>query len=83
MQLVVTLCHVNYLFVEQEVLQQPAMLILNQDTAQKGMKILSIQGLKAPTNISDGSEALLSSVLDLPQFNDDERSNSLSIIPFF
>ncbi|KAJ4717838.1 Midasin [Melia azedarach] len=56
-----------------EVLQQPAMLILNQDTAQKGMKILSIQGLKAPTNISDGSEALLSSVLDLPQFNDDER----------
>lgn len=65
---------VNYLFFEQELLQQPAMLILNQETAQKGLNVLSIQGQKAPTEISDMSEGLLSAVLDLPQFNDEERS---------
>ncbi|KDO65104.1 hypothetical protein CISIN_1g0000012mg, partial [Citrus sinensis] len=56
-----------------ELLQQPAMLILNQETAQKGLNVLSIQGQKAPTEISDMSEGLLSAVLDLPQFNDEER----------
>lgn len=69
----------NYLLFEKELLQQPAMLILNQETAQKGLNVISIQGLKAPTEISDMSEGLLSAVLDLPQFNDEERSNNFSL----
>ncbi|KAJ0075983.1 hypothetical protein Patl1_33593 [Pistacia atlantica] len=57
-----------------ELLQQPVMLILNRQTPQKGLKVLSVQGPMAPSEISDESLGLLNATLDLSQFNDEERS---------
>ncbi|KAL5755634.1 hypothetical protein ACOSQ2_020380 [Xanthoceras sorbifolium] len=56
-----------------ELLQQPAILILNREMAQKGLKTVSLQSPKAPNEISDDSMGLLKDVLGLAQFSDKER----------
>ncbi|KAK3220425.1 hypothetical protein Dsin_014395 [Dipteronia sinensis] len=56
-----------------ELLQQPAILILNREMAQKGLKTISLQSPKASNEISDESAGFLKAVLDLSQFSDIER----------
>ncbi|KAK1575506.1 hypothetical protein Q3G72_006073 [Acer saccharum] len=56
-----------------ELLQQPAILILNREMAQKGLKTVSLLSPKASNDISDESAGLLKAVLDLSQFCDTDR----------
>lgn len=53
------------------------MLILNLQSPQKGLKALSVQGPKAPGEISEESLGLLNAILDLSHFNDEKRSDGL------
>ncbi|KAL5824276.1 hypothetical protein ACOSQ3_020339 [Xanthoceras sorbifolium] len=53
--------------------QQPAILILNCEMAQKGLRTVSLQSPKAPNEISGDSVGLLKDVLGLAQFSDKER----------
>ncbi|KAG8656474.1 hypothetical protein MANES_04G142500v8 [Manihot esculenta] len=54
-----------------DVLQQPAMLFLNQDAVRKGLKIQSLEGPTPLDDISETNVKLLSAVLN--QFSDKHR----------
>ncbi|KAE8674161.1 Mitochondrial substrate carrier family protein [Hibiscus syriacus] len=60
------------LAVVEDMLQQPVMLILSEEVGQKGLKIVSMQSPK-PNDTAE-STRILNSVLNLAQFNDENRS---------
>ncbi|KAK9282811.1 hypothetical protein L1049_011033 [Liquidambar formosana] len=57
-----------------DLLQQPIILILNQEAARKGIKTQSIQGPKLLNDVSDKKEGILSTTFDMTQFGDMDRS---------
>ncbi|XVF27001.1 hypothetical protein REPUB_Repub14bG0069100 [Reevesia pubescens] len=56
-----------------DMLQQPVMLMLNEEVGQKGLKIVSPE---SPKSLNDMSESIrmLNAVLNMTQFNDEYRS---------
>ncbi|KAK8664402.1 hypothetical protein V6N13_084194 [Hibiscus sabdariffa] len=55
-----------------DMLQQPVMLILSEEVGQKGLKIVSMQSPR-PLNDTTESTRMLNCVLNLAQFNDENR----------
>lgn len=62
-------------------LQQPAMLFLNQDAVRKGLKIQSLEGPTPLNDISETNVKLLSAVLN--QFSDKHRLTVYPLCAFF
>ncbi|XVF27015.1 hypothetical protein REPUB_Repub14bG0070000 [Reevesia pubescens] len=56
-----------------DMLQQPVMLMLNEEVGQKGLKIVSPESPKPLNDISE-SIRMLNAVLNMTQFNDEYRS---------
>lgn len=63
-------------------LQQPFMLILNEEVRQKGFKIVSLESPKPLIDISESCR-MLNDFLNLTQSNDEYRFNRLYSFQFW